>query len=51
MLCFFIDNIFVEFGGLVVRQTIGIPMNANWAPLLALRQTFVKVFSRINIEH
>ena len=32
---FLIDNIFVIFGGRVFQQTIGIPMGANCAPLLA----------------
>ena len=35
MLDFLIDNIFVEFGGLVYQQTVGIPMGTNCAPLLA----------------
>ena len=35
MLEFLIDNIFVQFGGLVFQQTIGIPMGTNCAPLLA----------------
>ena len=35
MLEFLIDNIFVEFGGQVFQQTIGIPMGTNCAPLLA----------------
>ena len=35
MLDFLIDNIFVEFGGRVFQQTIGIPMGTNCAPLLA----------------
>ena len=30
-----IDNIFVEFGGRIFRQTIGIPMGTNCAPLPA----------------
>ena len=30
-----IDNIFVEFGGQIFQQTIGIPMGTNGAPLLA----------------
>ena len=30
-----IDNIFVIFGGRVFQQTVGIPMGANCAPLLA----------------
>jgi hypothetical protein len=29
-----IDNIFVIFGGLVIRQTVGIPMGTSCAPLL-----------------
>ena len=35
MLDFLIDNIFVEFGGRVFQQTVGIPMGTNCAPLLA----------------
>jgi hypothetical protein len=35
LLDFLIDNIFVEFGGHVFQQTIGIPMGTNCAPLLA----------------
>ena len=35
MLEYLIDNIFVEFGGRVFQQTIGIPMDTNCAPLLA----------------
>ena len=35
MLDFLIDNIFVEFGGLIFQQTVGIPMGTNCAPLLA----------------
>ena len=30
-----IDNIFVEFGGRIFQQTIGVPMGTNCAPLLA----------------
>ena len=30
-----IDNIFVEFGGRIFQQTIGIPLGTNCAPLLA----------------
>ena len=30
-----IDNIYVEFGGLVFQQVVGIPMRTNCAPLLA----------------
>ena len=32
---YLIDNIFVEFGGRIFQQTIGIPMDTNCAPLLA----------------
>ena len=35
MLEFLIDNIFVQYGGLVFQQTVGIPMGTNCAPLLA----------------
>ena len=35
MLEFLIDNIFVECGGQIFQQTIGIPMGTNCAPLLA----------------
>ena len=35
MLDFLIDNVFVEFGGQVFQQTVGIPMGTNCAPLLA----------------
>ena len=35
MIEFLIDNIFVQFGGRLFRQMIGIPMGANCAPLLA----------------
>ena len=35
MLNFLIDNIFVEFGGHIFQQVIGIPMGTNCAPLLA----------------
>ena len=48
----FIDNIFVEIGGLVFRQTIGRAMNTNCAPLLAYETDFRQGFySRINIEN
>ena len=30
----FIDNIFVAFGALVCQQTVGIPMDTEYAPLL-----------------
>jgi len=32
---FFIDNIFVMFGGCVFQQRVGIPMGTNCVPLLA----------------
>ena len=32
---FLIDNIFVQFGGLLFRQVTGIPVGTNCAPLLA----------------
>ena len=35
MLEYIIDNIFVEFGGRIFQQTIGIPIGTNYAPLLA----------------
>ena len=35
MLNFLIDNIFVECGGVIFQQVIGIPMGTNCAPLLA----------------
>ena len=35
MLDFLIDNIYVEFGGQIFQQVIGIPMGTNCAPLLA----------------
>ena len=35
MLNFLIDNVFVQFGGRLFQQTVGIPMGTNCAPLLA----------------
>ena len=35
MIAFLIDNIFVQFGGCLFCQMIGIPMGTNCAPLLA----------------
>ena len=35
MIEFLIDNIFVQFGGRLFRQVIGIPVGTNCAPLLA----------------
>ena len=34
MIEFLIDNIFVQFGGRLFHQAIGIPMGTNCAPLL-----------------
>ena len=36
MIEFLIDNIFVQFGGRLFRQVIGIPMETNCAPLYCL---------------
>ena len=35
MLEFFINNIFVQGGGHVFKQTVGIPMGTNCAPLIS----------------
>ena len=35
MIEFLVDNLFVQFGGCLFRQVIGIPVGMNWAPLLA----------------
>ena len=35
MIEFLIDNIFVQFGGRLFRQVIGIPVGTNYTPLLA----------------
>ena len=35
MVHFIVDNIFVEFGGYIYQQIVGIPMGTNCAPLLA----------------
>ena len=35
MLEFFIDNMFVQCGGRIFQQTIGIPVGTNCAPLVA----------------
>jgi len=32
---FLTENIFIEFGGRIFQQTVGIPMGTNCAPLLA----------------
>ena len=34
MVNFLKDNIYVEFGDVILQQTIGIPMSTNCAPLL-----------------
>ena len=34
MLEFLVDNIFVVFAGKVFKQTVGIPMGTDYAPLL-----------------
>jgi len=34
MINFLINNIFIEFGGRIFQQTVGIPMGTNYAPLL-----------------
>ena len=35
MVEFLIENIYVEYGGRVYQQTVGIPMGTNCAPLVA----------------
>jgi len=35
MINFLIDNIFIEFGGRIFQQTVGIPVGTNCVPLLA----------------
>ena len=35
MIEFFVDNMYVRFGGQLVRQMVGIPMGTNCVPLLA----------------
>ena len=35
MIEFLVDNIYIRFGGQLFRQTVGIPMGTNCAPLLA----------------
>jgi glucose uptake protein GlcU len=57
MLYFFIDNIFVLFGGRMYQQTMGISIGTNCTPLLAvlfyilMKQTTFKGFSIIKIEN
>ena len=53
-LVYFLDNIFIRFGTKLYRQTIGIPMGTNCAPLVAdlflfcYERDFMKSFSREN---
>ena len=42
MLEYLIDNIFVEFGGRIYQQTIGIPMGTNYAPPASVAQLNVR---------
>jgi len=35
MINFLIDNIFIEIGGRIIQQIVGIPMRTNCTPLLA----------------
>ena len=35
MIEFLVDNIYVRFGGQLLRQMVGIPMGTSCAPLLA----------------
>ena len=57
MFNFLIDNIFVLFGGRVLQQVIGIPMDTICAPLLAdfflhdYDADFLQGISRIKIEN
>jgi len=44
----FIQNIFVQFGGLVFEQTIGIPMGTNSAPLFA--DSFLCAYEADNLQ-
>ena len=40
-LVYLLDNIFIRFGTKLYRQTIGIPMGTNCAPLLQICFCFV----------
>ena len=42
MIEFLIDNIFVESGGVIFQQVIGIPMGTYCAPLLADRFLYAR---------
>ena len=35
LLLFFMENIYVQFDGMVYQQIVGIPMGTNYAPLIA----------------
>jgi hypothetical protein len=37
MLGFLVDNIYLVFGNQVFQQSVTIPMDINWAPLLAAK--------------
>ena len=41
MLEYLVDNIFVEFGGRIFQQTIGIPIGTNCAPLHVFADFFL----------
>ena len=51
-----IDNIYVEFGGRLYQQTVGIPMGTNCAPLVAdlffysYEAYFVQYLQKSNIK-
>ena len=53
-LVYLLDNIFIRFGTKLYRQTIGIPMGTNCAPLVAdlflfcYESDFMKSLSRAN---
>ena len=56
-LVYLLDNIFIRFGTKLYRQTIGIPMGTNYAPLVAdlfcffffcYERSFMKSLSREN---
>ena len=53
-LVYLLDNIFIRFGTKLYKQTIGIPMGTNCAPLLAdlflfcYERDFMKSLSREN---
>ena len=53
-LVYLLDNIFIRFGTKLYRQTVGIPMGTNCAPLVAdlflfcYERVFMKSLSREN---